>query len=269
MLTLAVALLMRAEETVRTHAIYRCPAKEAVGRRFDDLVNEGEYDTLCIDPKPTSAQLKQATAKKLKFVNPKIIDAPANRKWRNATIALVNGKISPREWVARTKGLGETVHFLSSPKTPELRAAVPSAPMDSTYSGRSVLAELLLLSLPGRPCLTTADLWETRDLPDAGKLQSWVLAMHDYCGPMLMLRHDEPFLVTGKPTILRADPKPGLLIFRLASGKKSYTFYFNTGFFPVELPAMDFGHSIIMRGVDMDGPKPTLVPAGSFIDVTE
>jgi hypothetical protein len=267
MIAVALALVLQAEAPARTPAIYRFPAKEESSRRLQELIDEEGFNMLCVDPKP-GARVTEMAKGKLKFIDPKMIDTRANMKWRDATIEFAAGRISPKEWLKRTKGLKETVHFLTSPKTKELRPTMGVVPVPSggTYSARAVFAELFLLSQPGVPCLTSSDTWKTRDLPDAGRLQSWILAMNDLCGPMLYYRFDKPFLVTGKPVILRADDKPGLLILRQTKGEKSITFFFNNSHSALELPSwIDMSKVTINRGIDMDSPKPKLWDAGMLI----
>lgn len=259
MLSLLAGFVILQEAPERTNAIYRMPASEASSPKFPELLDD-EFNTLCVDPVP-SASMRAAVAKKLAFIEPKQLDTQANRKWRDASVAFANGKISPQAWIARTSKLRETVHWLSSPKTPSLRDATPSQPADPTYSGRSVFAEMLLLAWPGRPCLTSTDCWLTRDLPDAGRLQSWVLAMNDWRGPMLSLRHDHAEMVRGPVQVLRADAKPGLLIVHLGPKGKGTTLYFNNSPQPLDpgKGKIDPGKVLPMgSGLDMDASKPSI-----------
>jgi len=261
---IAAVALHQAESTERCPSVYRMPAAEVSSRRFKELLDD-EFDSLCIDPAPTAAA--RATMKgKLKFVSAKQLDTPANRKWRDATIAFANGNISPKQYVARTTGLHETYHWLSSPKTPALRDATPSQPLDPTYSGRSVFAEMILLSSSGTPCLTSGDCWLTRDLPDAGRLQSWVLAMNDYRGPMLSYRNEHKFMVTSKPQVLRADAKLGLLVLHQGPKSKGFTVFFNNSMEPLEAAGIKPENALGMgNGVDMEGPKPRVRSLGMVI----
>lgn len=245
-----VAMSQQAEEATRTPSIFRCPAIEGESKFFPTLV-EDEFDTVCIDPKPGPLALAAAKGK-VKFVTPSSIDTKANLRWRNITLDYINGKISPKQWLAQTKNLGETVHFLSSPKTPKLRDAT------GKDSHRAVFSEMLILCWPGRPCLTSDDIGRTRYLPDPGALMSWILAMNDYRGPMLYYRHDAPFLVTGKPKIIRADAKPGLLIFSQTDGKKTITFYLNNSQKSIDLPPLNLDKATIQIGLNIDTPKPSL-----------
>lgn len=250
--------MQAADQSERTPSIYRCPAAEGEFKFFASLVEEMGFDTYCVEPKP-GARAKEAAKGKVKFISSKEIDTPANLKWRNATIEFVNGKISPKAWLAKTAGLHETVHFLSSPKTPDLRTAT------GTESYRAVFAEMLLLSWPGKPCITANDTGQTRYLPGPGRLESWYLSMRDYLGPMLYYRHSAPFMVTGKPTILRADAKPGLLIFRQSMGKKSLTMYLNNSDHPVSLPPIDLDHVTSNIGLNINDEKRLLMQKGFFI----
>ncbi|HVT11049.1 MAG TPA: hypothetical protein VHE55_02180 [Fimbriimonadaceae bacterium] len=264
MLCLLVGLAIRQEAPERTEAIYRMPASEASSPRFRELLDD-EFDTLCVDPAP-NASIRATVGKKLAFIEAKLLDTAANRKWRDATIDFANGKISPKAWVARTSKLHETVHWLSNPNTPNLREATPSQTADPTYSGRSVFAEMLLLAWPGRPCLTSTDCWLTRDLPDAGRLQSWVLAMNDWRGPMLSFRHDRPEMAHGPIQVLRADGKPGLLIVHLGKKGKGMTLYFNNSQHSVDGGKIDPEKVLPMgNGLDMDAAKPSVRSLGMVI----
>lgn len=87
--------------------------------------------------------------------------------------------------------------------------------------------------------------------------------MNDYLGPMMYGRTMDPFLVTQQPKIIRADSKPGMLIFRYVSGKKTRTFFLNNGPTTLPLPEIDLGMcSGVQRGVDVEGPKPALMTTG-------
>ncbi len=164
------------DDLVRTPAIYRCPAKEAAAwpERLESLMKEDAFDAYCLEPAPNADQRKLAQKYEVKLVDAKTIDTPANQRWRNATIDYANGKISPKEWLKRTKASRATVHFLSNPKAPSLRKATTEK---NSYP--AVFAEMLLLSWRGRPCLTSEDIWQIREFPGPGPLQSWILAMND------------------------------------------------------------------------------------------
>jgi hypothetical protein len=268
MVSLVLAVILQTQAPERTPAIYRCPTIEAESKRLRRVIEEEGFDSLCVDPKPGPLAIKAAKGN-LKLIDAKAIDTKANMKWRDATIAFASGNISPKEWLAKTKNLKETIHFLTSPSTTDLRTVMSLVPVDpgQTYSGRSVFAEMILLSMPGRLCITSSDIWTTRELPDAGRLQSWILAMNDWLGPMLSYRHDNQFLVTDKPKVIRADEKPGLLILRQAAGKKTMTFYYNNSMAPIELPTSFNPDKVtINRGLNVDGPKPVIVDTGFIIE---
>lgn len=255
MLSLLAGLAIVQDAPERANAIYRMPVSEAASPRFQELLDD-EFDTLCIDPAP-NAPMRAAVAKRLAFIAPSLLDTQANRKWRDASIDFANGKLSPQAWIARTSKLRETVHWLSNPKTPNLRDATPSQPADPTYSGRSVFAELLLLAWPGRPCLSSSDCWLTRELPEAGRLQSWVLAMNDWRGPMLSLRHDHSEMARGPVQVLRADGKPGLLIVHLGRKGKGMTLYFNNSPRALDPGKLDPERVLgVGSGLDLDAAKP-------------
>jgi hypothetical protein len=252
-------LAMVQDGLVRTPAIYRCTTAEGETKFLAPMIEEEAFDAYCIEPKPGPSAAWAAKGK-ARFVSAKTIDTAANMKWRNATIAFVTGKISPKEWVRCSRGLNETVHFLSSPKTQKLREAT------GQETRRAVFAEMFLVSQPGRLCITADDIGGTRYLPGPGRYESWILAMHDYLGPMLYQRAKTPYLVTGKPRVLRADAKPGLLIFEQRQGMNSMTFYLNNGPDLLELPKVDPEHlSGIAIGLDLEGPKPRLQPGGFVI----
>jgi hypothetical protein len=91
--------------------------------------------------------------------------------------------------------------------------------------------------------------------------------MNDYLGPMLSFRADHPKLVTKIPTIIRADSKPGMLIFQHKIGKQTFTFYFNSGLTPQKLP-VDFKVelAIMPRGLDLDSLNgPFILGSGSIM----
>lgn len=266
MFTLLCALAISCEDPpLRTPAIYRFPAKEAGYKGIGAVIDEDGWDSLCVEPAPT-AELRERAKGKLKFVEAKTIDTAANLKWRNAAIEFANGKISPAAFVTQNQASGATIHFLSSPKTKDLRSATPTHPGDGTFSARSVFAEFLLLSWPGRFCLTADDIWLTRDLPDDRRHESWVLAMRDRLGPQMALRAEKPFLVTGKIQVIRADAKPGLLIWKMTDRKRSYTFAMNNSDAAIEAPNLNVEHLLgLYRGVDLDGKKPMLQGCGFYI----
>lgn len=245
-------------------AVYRMPVAEGTSPRMEELL-EDEFDGLCVDPEPTLA-LRQMVGQRLKFVSPSLLDTAANRKWRDATIAFANGRISPAAWVSRTKGLGETYHWLSSPSTPSLRDATPFQAHDVTFSGRSVFAEMVLLGLPGRVCLTSSDCWLTRTLPEAGRLQSWVLAMNDFRGPFLSLRKERPELRIRPLRIVRADRKPGMLVAHLGAAAKGVTVYFNNSGVSLDANGLDADKALPMgNGFDMEGKNPRVRSLGMVI----
>jgi len=253
----AVLLLARFEDApVRTPAIYRCPAAEAESKFFEPLVTDDGYDTFCIEPKPGPSAKKILAESKVKQILAAQIDTPANLRWRNATLDFVNGKISPKAWLAKVKSLHETVHFLSNPKTPKLRDVT------GKKSYVAVFAEMTMLAVPGKACLTADDIGATRYLPGPGAEESWLLAMRDWLGPMLYYRAKEPSLVYGKPEYVRADAKPGLLVIRQKGPKKTITLFLNNGPSLLELPPMDLDKTTMRLGIDMEGPKPRLSPYG-------
>ncbi|CAN5345769.1 hypothetical protein BH11ARM1_BH11ARM1_00600 [soil metagenome] len=263
MVALIALAAMLQDDLVRTPAIYRCRTAEGESKFLAPMVSEEAFDTYCIEPKPGPSAMAalKATAKQ---ISGKLIDTKPNLLWRNATIDFVNGKISPKVWLSRVGSLKETIHILSNSHTQPLREAT------GQESRRAVFAEMFLLSLPGKPCLTSDDIGGTRYLPDPGRLASWILAMHDYMGPMLYMRSSELFVVTGKPKIIRADAKPGLLIFEQSTAKKTITFYLNNGPDLLTLPKIDLGNAAgIMLGVDVEGESPRLGPQGFFFTTTE
>lgn len=262
MICMIIALVVAQDELVRTPSIYRCPAIEAESKFFPTMLEEDEFDTYCIEPKP-SARVAAMLKGKAKTIKASEIDTAANLKWRNATIDFVNGKISPKTWVSTVANLHETVHFLSSPKTKQLRAAT------GNVTRKAVCAEMLLLSWPGKPCLTADDIGATRYLPGPGELESWILAMRDFLGPKLYMRSEDTFLVTSKPLIVRADAKPGLLIFSQTNGRKTITFYFNNSSAEVELPDFNMDNvGGVTVGLDLEGKKPRL-QSGGFMSTSE
>jgi len=258
MIFFAIPRVLNADEVERTPAIFRCSTAEAESKFFEEMVNSDGYDTYCIEPKP-GPSAKSIGAGKVKFIAASFIDTKPNLAWRNATMDFVKGKISPQTWLNRVHNLKETVHFLSSPGTPKLR------PETGEISHNAVFAEMLLLSWPGKPCLNSDDTGGCRYLPGPGRLESWILAMNDYLGPMLYQRATEPAIVTHAPTILRADNQPGLLEFSQKSGGKTIVFYFNNGKKNIPLPNLVLGKVSINIGLNLDGPKPEILPSGFLI----
>lgn len=258
MLALIFAVALLQEAPTRTPAIYRCPAAEAESKFFPLMLEEDGFDTYCIEPKP-GPKATAAIKGKAKLIDSKLIDTPANLKWRDAAIEFVNGKISPKAWLEKTKGLKETVHFLSSPKTQQLREAT------NKQSFRAVFAEMLILSMPGKPCLTSNDTGQTRYLPEDDVLLSWTLAMRDYLGPMLYMRSRETYVVNGKPNVVRADAKPGLMILSYTTPKYGMTFYFNNSKELVKLPKFDMERMTINLGLDIEEETPRLRECGFMI----
>lgn len=238
-------VLSQPEPELRTPAVYRCPAVEGEGKFFESLVMDYYFDTVCIEPTP-GPKAKELAKGHMKFITADKLDTEANRKWRDATIELANGKISPKAWVDRTKNLNETFHWLSNPKTPTLRDATEKV------SYRATFAQMLVLCLPGIPCLTADDTWRTRYLPEDDVEMSWVLAMNDYLGPMLYYRTQEPSLATGKMEVIRVDDRPGILAFKQKGKEKTLTFYFNNSENPVHLPGLDPDKMTVTRGIDFD-----------------
>lgn len=246
LLTLALSLIHAQDPTPRTHVIYRFPAKEIAAKKLDDLIENEAYDTYCIEPRAPASLLPKLKAGRVKVYAGAPIDTSENLRWRNDTIAFTNGKISPKEWWRRAQASRATVHFLSNPKTPELRAACRND------SGASVMAIMLLVQWPGTPCLTSGDAWETRELPDTGPLQSWVLAVHDWLGPALYMRADSPQIATGRAKLEFADSKPGMLHYSIAGKTKNLHFFFNNSDKPLQLRNVDWGHLVMSRGIYVD-----------------
>jgi hypothetical protein len=268
MICLALAIAMQNEAPELTPAIYRCPAVESTSPRLKSLFDEEGFDALCVDPK-TPGSVAKLLKGRAKIYMPAQVDTKPNLKWRNATIDFALGKTSPKKWLAQISGLRETIHFLTSPSTKDLRTVMSAVPVDpgGTYSARSVFAEMVLLSQPGRVCFASTDIWKTHEWPGPGRLESWILAMNDFLGPMLAYRHDYTGLVTGKPKIIRADAKPGLLIFSQATGKKTITVYLNNSMEPIELPPFEMGMMTMNGGLNVDGPKPLLLGGGyAFVE---
>jgi len=244
MIALALAW-MQEEPLVRTPAIYRCPAGEIVANphRFEDLVENYAFDTFCIEPAPPPLAKELMAKHKIKTIDAKTIDTPANLAWRNATLALLTGKDSPKGWLEKTAKIKATVHFLTSPKTDELRKAM---------GNNAPFGEIFLLSWTGTPCLTSSDTWRTRLLPDDNAHLSWVLGMNDWLGPMLYFRSTEKYVVTQKPKIISAPAKPGLFVFQQATKAKRITMYFNTSSSVQKLPKVDPDKATISRGFTVE-----------------
>jgi hypothetical protein len=257
---LAIALILSQEPNVRTPAIYRMDAKDVRLDRLEAMTNDDGFDGYCIEPKP-SREMKAILEKgKVKSVDAKAIDTKANLAWRNATVEFAAGRISPRSWLAKTKNLGETVHFLTSPKTKSLREAL------GEKSYKSVFAEMLMMSWKGRLCLTSTDIWQARWWPENDKaMESWILAMNDYMGPMLYHRFSCPYMVKQEPKILSAPDKPGLFIFSFTDGVHTETYYFNNSNKPVRLPRLDMERAIIIRGLQAGDETNDLSEWGSMI----
>lgn len=252
----------------RAPAVYWFPAKQGEERWLERLGNEELFDSWIADPKPNAATIAMARGK-VKLLTPAKVDTKQNRKWRDVTISFVSGKISPSEWLKKTAALGETYHFVTSPKTPDLRSVTASLPSGiNAYSARGVFAETLLIYWPGNPCFYSTDVWRTAYFPEDKQYESWILAMNDFLGPMLSLRADHPDFVSKKPKIVRADSKPGLLIFQHVIGKRTYTFYFNNGVEAIELPSSFHSDSAIMpRGLDLESSKPRLLGSGTALTI--
>lgn len=238
--------------------------------RAEEVVNEYAFDSLCVDPGPGPAT--QALAKgKVPFWTAEKIDTKANMKWRDATVAFLRSKISPKEWLARTANLHETVHFLTTPATTDLFTLTKDQKNGlGTYSGPAVLGEFLVLSWPGRVCFTSRDTWLTGMIPqEPGPQQSWVLAMNDFVGPLLSFRSDNFWLVYGKPSIIRADAVPGLLVYHLGPKGKGATFYFNNGLKPIDVSKVKVDKSLFIRGLDLDDGPAKLLGCGSLMEYDE
>ena len=264
MIAMALCVALLQDAPVRTPAIYRCPAIEAESKFFAPFVKESGFDSFCIEPKP-GPKAAQIAKGQVKFVSGALIDTKANLAWRNAIVAFANGKISPKEWLDRVKSLKETVHFLSSPKTPSYREAT------GQDVGHAMTGEMLLLAWPGKPCLTADDIVQTRYFPEDKHHESWVLAMNDWLGPMLYMRHDFPTIVTGKPEIVRADSVPGLFAFRYAKSKRAYTFWLNNSQKSIELPkSVDLDKTSICVGLDWENDQtPPKLGKNGYLIVVE
>lgn len=258
-----IALILFAlqdEAPVRTPAIYRIPASVVRLDRLEAMMNDDAFDGYCIEPKATP-EMKAILAKgKVKLVDPKTIDTKANLAWRNATIEYAKGEISAKAWLRKTAKLGETVHFLTSPKTKMLRDEL------GKESYKASFAEMFVNCLNGRPCFTSTDIWQARYWPENDDaMQSWILAMNDYLGPMLYSRARFPFLVKNKPKIVSAPDKPGLFIFEQNDGPRKITFYFNNSDKPVRMPKIDLERATITRGLMVEDEYVDLNKWGSAI----
>ena len=274
MTTILLAVLIRVtirhdDPIVHVPAAYWFPAAEGIEKWLPRLADEELFDTWIADPKPNAATVAAAKGK-VHFAMPKSAYSTANMKWRNATLKFVRGEISPASWINQTRNLGESLHYLTTPKTPDLRSL--TAKIDNglgDYSGRAVFAETLLCYWPGKPCFYSTDLFRTQYFPEDKQYESWILAMNDFLGPMLSLRVDYPKLITQKPTILRADTKPGMLIFQQKIGAKTMTFYFNSGMKPMTLPkTFKTELAVIPRGLDLDSAGgPYLLGSGTLMTI--
>ena len=117
MLLCVLATLLLAESPDRTPAIFRCPAAEAESPRLESLIDSDDFRFLCVDPAP-GPKVRAVARGKVTFVAPASIDTPANRRWRDATVAMAAGKISQRQWLARTHSSRETVTISPAPRRP-------------------------------------------------------------------------------------------------------------------------------------------------------
>ena len=184
---LAVAIV-RPQAPVRANAAYWFPAAEGVEKWLPRLVGEELFDTWVVDPKPNRLTLETAKSK-VKIVPPGVVYSKPNDRWREGTIKFVQGKISPAAWLNQTSKLGETYHYLTTPKTPSFRSLTANIPNGlGAYSGRAVFAETLLCYWSGKPCFYSTDIWRTSYFPEDKQHESWILAMNDFLGPMLSLR---------------------------------------------------------------------------------
>lgn len=246
------------EPPVMSPAIFRFPAKEFQARWLD--LDESGFDSVCVDGGETE-EIKQVLPPALQQWKPSQIDTAANMAWRNATISFVKGKISPKSWVEKTKNIKATVKFLSSPKTKWLRDEV------GPETGFSVFATVFLTCQPGRICLTSGDSWYGRRLPEAGRLQSWVLAIHDFLGPALYQRAE--MKVAEKPAlkVIRADAKPGILSFVVETGPESWTFYFNNSSKIMPIKNLDPEFVGLDRGLIVEEGGMKLHPQGFVVEI--
>ena len=271
MLLASLMFCLRADEpVVRTPSAYWFPAAEGIEKWLPRLADEELFDRWIADPKPNAKTKEAATNAKIKLISPTNVYSAANDKWRLATVELAQGKISPAAWVKRTTGLHETYHYLTTPKSPDLRSLTANIPNGlGAYSGRAVFAETLVCYWPGVPCFYSTDVYRTNYFPENKTHESWILAMNDYLGPMLSLRADHPEFITRQPTIIRADAKPGMLVFQHKIGLKTYTFYFNSGLKSLPLPkSFNSKLAIMARGLDIDtAGGPFLVGSGTMLTI--
>ncbi len=255
MISIALFMALAVQQDVkRVPSVYWFPASEGIEKWLPRLVDE-PFDTWAADPKPNALTLQYAKGK-VKFAKPITLDTLENRKWREATIQFILGKCSPKAWLAAIAPLHESFHFLTTSKSPDLFTITANIPNGlGTYSGRAVFAEVLLCYLPGVPCFYATDLYCTRYFPENKHHESWILAMNDYAGVMLTIRAENPQLITQKPRIIRADDKPGMLIFEQRIGKRCFMFFFNNGLKPIPLPKSFKPELAIMpRGMDAETP---------------
>ena len=266
MLSISLFIAIAIQQDVkRTPSAYWFPASEGIEKWLPRLADEEPFDTWIADPKPNALTLQFAKGK-VKFAGPRSVDTTQNRKWRDATIQFALGKTSPKTWLASTAHLGETFHFLTTSRSPDLFTLTASGPNGlGTYSGRAVFAEVLTCFWPGVPCFYATDLYRTRNFPEDQHYESWILAMNDYDGVMLNIRAENPRLVTQKPRIVRADDKPGMLVFEQQIGKRLFTFFLNNGMKPIALPrSFKTNLAIMPRGLDLDTPGgPYLLGSGT------
>ncbi|HLO97659.1 MAG TPA: hypothetical protein VK171_03600, partial [Fimbriimonas sp.] len=190
------------------------------------------------------------------------LDNKANHAWRQASLDFLNGKISPKQWVSRVSKLKTTANFLSSPKTKGLREET------GQFTSKAVQGEMLVLTWKGTPCITSTDIGKTRPLPPAGRLQSWFLSMRDYLGPTLYLRNEIKPSDYAKLKVVRADAKPGVLIYEVKLGKGTVRFHFNNGPKPVPMPDAGKEYSIMQIGFNFEKDPPEMLTNGFFITDT-
>ena len=270
MLAAALFLLQVQDQITRTPSAYWFPASEGIEKWLPSLAEDYPFDTWIADPKPNAATIGAASKSKIKLMAPKQVYSKANDSWRAATILFSLGKISPAEWIKRTTNLKETFHYLTTPKTPDLYQLTKDQPNGlKARSGCAVFAETLLCYWPGVPCFYATDLYQTRFFPEDPTHESWILAMNDYIGPMMSIRADFPELRTKKPVIVRADSKPGMMIFQQTIKGRKFTFYFNNGLQSLKLPAnFNVDQAIIPRGIDLERPDgPYLYGSGTALIV--
>lgn len=247
-----------------THpAIYRCPTKEAESEYFEDVIDGYGFNRIAIDG--TIGPNARAAAKgKIKLESARGMDSKANRAWRQASLDFLNGKISPKHWVETVSKLKTTANYLSSPKTKSLREET------GEKTGRAVQGEMLVLTWKGTPCINSTDIGKTRPLPPAGRLQSWFLGMRDYLGPTLYLRSEIKPQDYAKLKVIRADSKPGLLIYEVKKSFGTVRFHFNNGEKPIPMPDAAKGNSVMQIGFDFEKDPPEMLQNGFFIvDTTQ